>query len=85
MAPCPYFGIKGVEVLVVVFNKFCEGFVFRFEHSVFQFVVPLFGEGDPFPGSHFTENEGKLEFIRGIDAWVDQEVGVHGFQPSECF
>ena len=59
----PYFGIKGVEVLVVVFNELCKGFVFGLERSVSQFVVPLLGEGNPFSGSHFTENKSKLEFI----------------------
>ena len=60
---CLYFGIKGIEVLIIVFDKLCEGFVFGFDCSVSQLVVPLLGEGDPFPSSYFTENKGKLEFI----------------------
>ena len=66
-----YFGIKGIEVLIVVLNELREGFVFGFERSVFQFIVPFLGEGYAFPLVHFTKDKGELKFVRGIDGGVD--------------
>ena len=36
-----YFSVKGVKVLVVVFNNDFKGFVLGFERSVFQSVIPF--------------------------------------------
>ena len=74
-----YFGVEGIEVFIIVFDKLRESFVLRFERSVFQFIVPFLGEGYAFTRAHFTKDEGEFEFIRGVNGGVDQEVGVHGF------
>ena len=55
-----YFGVKGVKVLVVVFNKDFKGFVLGFERSIFQSVIPFLREGNAFPGSHLAQNEGEF-------------------------
>ena len=77
-----YFGVEGVEVLIVVFNELCKGFVLRFKRGAFQFVIPFFRKSNAFSGPHFAKNEGEFKLVRGVNSWVNQEVSVHGLQPS---
>ena len=80
--PSSDLGVKEVEVFIVVSNEFIESFVFRFECGIFHSVVPLLGEGDSLSSSHLAKDEGNLEFIGIVDSWVDQEICIHGFEPS---
>ena len=49
-----YFSVKGVKVLVVVFNEGFKGLVFGFECGVLQSVVPFLREGNAFSSSHLA-------------------------------
>ena len=41
VSSCLYFGVKGVEILIVIFDKFCKGLILRFKHGIFQLVIPF--------------------------------------------
>ena len=77
-----YLGIEGVKILIVVFNEFLEGFILGFEHGAFHLIVPFLREGNAFSGSHFAEDEGDFKLVGVVDTRVDQEVSIHGFEPS---
>ena len=76
-----YFGIKGVEILVIVHNKFIECLVFGLNAGVGHFVVPFLQESNTFSSAHFTKNKGNFEFVGGVDPRVDGEVCFHGLEP----
>ena len=66
-----YFGVEGIEVFVIVFDEFCEGFVLGFKRRVFQLIVPFLGEGYAFTRAHLAKDEGEFELVRGINGGVD--------------
>ena len=76
-----HFGVKEIQILVVVCHKFLECLFFGFDAGVGHFVIPFLGDSDSFLSAHFAKDEGYLELIRGINSWVDGEVHLHCFEP----
>ena len=54
------FGVERVEVLFVVFGKFCKRLFLGFDTGVCHFIVPFLGESHPFSSVHFAKDEGDL-------------------------
>ena len=58
VTPGSEFGVKRVEVLIVVFGKLHEHLFFRFDTGVRHSIVPFLREGYPFPSVHLAKDEG---------------------------
>lgn len=78
---CFYFGVKGIEVLVIVHNEFIEHLLFSFNARIGHPVIPLLQESNSLSSAHFAKNKGNLDLVRDIDSGVDREVCFYGLEP----
>ena len=75
-------GIEWVEHSLKVFSKLLEGLLVVRDGGVDHLVVPHFSEGGSSSFTHLVEGCHDLVVVRGIKCGIEDEVGLHGLDPS---
>ena len=75
-------GIEWVERSLEVLSELLEGLLVVRDGGVDHLVIPHFSEGGSSSFIHLVEGRHDLVIVRGIKCGIEDEVGLHGLDPS---
>ena len=75
-------GIEWVECSLEVLSKFLEGLLVVRDGGVDHLVIPHFSERGSSSFTHLVEGRHDLVVIGGVKCGIEDEVGLHGLDPS---
>ena len=74
--------VKGVKSGLKVHSELVEGFFSVRDGAVGHLVIPGFCIGGSSSSAHLVQSSHDFGSIRGIEGGVQDEVGLHGLDPS---
>ena len=75
-------GVKRVECGFEVLGELLEGLLVVGDGGVDHFVIPHLSEGGSSSFTHLVEGRHDLVVVGGVEGGIEDEVGLHGLDPS---